>query len=122
MLDLDDSPVSIEEQKPAITLRSVLLGLIAVVVVCAVTPFNDYVLSNTSLTAGFMPLGMVLILFVLVVGINGTLHRWFPRRALGTGELAIIVLMTLVACSLPNWGMMRFLVPMPVTPFHIGAG
>jgi hypothetical protein len=121
MLDLDDSPVSIDEQKPAITLRSVLLGLIAVVLVCAVTPFNDYVLSNTSLTAGFMPLGMVLILFVLVVGINGTLHRWFPRRALGTGELAIIVLMTLVACSLPNWGMMRFLVPMPVTPFHMGA-
>ena len=54
--------------------------------------------------------------------INGSLHRWFPRRALRSGELAVIVLMTLVACSLPNWGLMRFFIPTPVAPFHVGAG
>src|SRR5580704_3986434 len=110
-----------EDKKSAITIRSLILGLFSATAICALTPFNDFVLSNTSLTAGFLPLGAVLILFVLVVGINGSLHRWFPRRALSTGELAVIVLMTLVACSIPNWGLMRFFIPTPVTPFHLGA-
>src|SRR4051812_35497412 len=90
----------------SITWRSLLLGTIAVIAVCGLTPLNDLILNDTSLNAGFMPLGAVLILFVLVVGINAPLHKWFPSAALSTGELAIIVLMTLIACSLPNWGLM----------------
>jgi hypothetical protein len=105
----------------AVTWRSLLVGTAAVALVCGLTPYNDFVLSDTSLAAGFMPLAAVLILFVLVVGINAPLHRWAPRRALTTGELAVVVLMTLVACGLPNWGLMRFLVPQPVAPFHLGA-
>ncbi len=111
----------LQDKKSAVTLRSVLLGLVAVAAVCSLTTFNDFVLSNTSLTAGFLPLGTVLILFILVVGINGSLHRWLPRWALSTGELAIIVLMMLVSCSVPNWGFMRFFLPIPTTPFHLGA-
>src|SRR3954451_24292936 len=102
------------------TFRSVLLGTISAIVICAMTPLNDLILNDTSLTAGFMPLGAVLMLFVLVVCINAPLHRWFPNRALRTPELAIIVLMTLVASSLPNWGLMRFLIPTPIAPFHMG--
>jgi hypothetical protein len=113
--------LNMDNGKSPVTVRSVFLGIIAVLLVCFLTPFNDFVLSNTSLTAGFMPLGAVLILFVLVVGINGSLYRWFPRHALSSAELAVVVLMTLVACSIPNWGLMRFLIPQPVAPFHMGA-
>jgi hypothetical protein len=105
----------------AITARSVLVGTAAVILVCALSPLNDLILSDTSLTAGFVPLAAVLISFLLVVGINGPLHCWAPRYALGTGELAVVLLMTLVACSIPNWGLMRFFVPTPVAPFHLGA-
>lgn len=88
--------------------------------VCAAAPFNDIVLSDTSLAAGYFPLAMVLVLFVLTVCVNAPLHRLLPRHALSGGELAVITLMTLLACSLPNWGMMRFLVPTPVVPFFLG--
>jgi hypothetical protein len=105
-----------------VTWRSILLGTISVIAVCGLTPLNDLTVNDTSLCAGYMPLAAVLILFLLVVGINAPLHRWFPRRALRSGELAVIVLMTLVACGLPNWGLMRFFVPSPIAPFHVGAG
>jgi hypothetical protein len=118
---LDESPVSAKRERSAVTLRSILLGVFTVLIVCSLTTFNDFVLSNTSLTAGFLPVGLVLVLFILVVGVNGSLHRWLPQRALSTGELAVIVLMTLVACSIPNWGLMRFFIPLPVMPFHMGA-
>jgi hypothetical protein len=109
------------DYKRSLTWRSLLLGTLAAVAICTLTPLNDLIFSDTSLSAGFMPLGAVLVLFVLVVAINGPLHRWFPRHALASGELAVILLMTLVACSLPNWGLIRLLLPMPIAPFHVGA-
>src|SRR6478752_1306231 len=110
-----------QSQPKSVTWRSLALGTVAALIVCGLTPLNDFVLSDTSLVAGFVPLAAVLILFALVVGINAPLHRWAPRRALNTGELAVVVLLTLVACGLPNWGLMRFLAPTPVAPFHVGA-
>ncbi|HEV2293085.1 MAG TPA: DUF6785 family protein [Tepidisphaeraceae bacterium] len=104
-----------------VTWRSVLLGTIAVALVCGLTPYNDFVLSDTSFTAGYLPLSAVLILFVVVVGINAPLHRFVPRHALSQRELAVIVLMSLLACALPSWGLMRFLAPAPVMPFYFGA-
>jgi len=105
----------------ALTWRSVVLGTITVIAICALTPINDFTLSNTSLAAGFMPLAGVLTLFVFVVLINAPLHRFVPRFALSSAELAVIVLMSFVACALSNWGLMRFFIPTPVSPFHLGA-
>src|SRR5207253_10500959 len=75
-------------QIPSVTWRSLLLGTIAVVLICGLAPLNDFIFSDTSLVAGYVPLAAVLILFTLVVGINAPLHRWAPRHALTTGELA----------------------------------
>src|SRR6476646_11602249 len=104
-----------------ITRRSLVIGTLCVVAVCGVTPLNDLIFNDTSLAAGFVPLAAVLIAFLLVVGVNAPLHRWFPSQALATNELAVILMMTLVACSIPNWGLMRFFIPTPVAPFHLGA-
>ena len=105
----------------AITPRSLLVGTLCVIAVCAGTPVNDLILSDTSLVAGFLPLAAVLLAFILVVAVNAPLHRFAPRHALRTGELAVVLLMTLVSCGIPNWGLMRFLAPTPVSPFHMGA-
>lgn len=105
----------------AITVRSVAVGTAAVVAICGLTPYNDFVLSDTSLSAGFLPLGLVLLQFLLIVGVNGPLHRWAPRHALTTPELAVVSMMMLLASALPNWGLMRFLVPTPVAYFFLGS-
>lgn len=105
----------------SITWRSLSVGTLAVIAVCALTPLNDYVTyADASLAAGFLPLIAVLILFVLVVGVNPLLYRLAPRHALTSPELAVVLVMTLVSCSIPNWGLMRFFIPTPVAPFHIG--
>jgi hypothetical protein len=115
------APLSARPDARRVTWRSLLLGTAAVVAVAALSPYNDYALSNTSAVAGFLPLAAVVILFVLIVAINAPLHRWAPSRALSPAELAVILLMVLVACGLTNWGLMRFFIPQPVVPFHIGA-
>jgi hypothetical protein len=105
----------------SLTPRSVLIGAAFAAAVCGLTPLSDLTVNDTSLVSGFVPLGAVLALFLLVVGINAPLHRWRPRHALRSGEMAVILMMTLVSCGLPNWGLTRFFVPTPVAPFHIGA-
>src|SRR5947209_18394549 len=104
----------------AVTWRSVVTGTIGAILICGLTPYNDFVLSATSLSAGFLPLGAVLVMFFLIVAINAPLHRWRPRAALTTPELAVVTLMVLVASSIPNWGLMRFFIPTPVAPFRNG--
>src|SRR6185369_11104549 len=101
---VDDVPPKTAPSRtsPAITRRSLIVGAICVAAVCGLTPLNDLIFSDTSLVSGFLPLAAVLVAFVLVVGVNAPLSRWWPRRALSGGELAIAMLMTLVACSIPN--------------------
>lgn len=106
--------------KDGLTARAILLGTLVVAGVCAMTPFNDLVLTDMHLSAGFAPLAAFLVPFALIVLINAPLHRFAPKRALRTGELAVIVMMLLVGCSLPSWGLVRFWVPTPVAPFYFG--
>src|SRR5688572_28771160 len=116
-----DTIAATKTAERSITWRSLLVGTLCVIAVCAGTPMNDLIVSDTSLVAGFLPLAAVLLTFILVVGVNAPLHRWAPRHALRSGELGVVLLMTLVSCGIPNWGLMRFFAPTPVAPFQMGA-
>ena len=107
--------------RKGITFRSVLLGSLGALVICGLTPFNDYVVVNTFFIGGYLPLALVLMLFLLVVCLNAPLLRLAPRHAFSTSELAVIILITLISCAFPSQGMMRYLLPMMVGPFHQGA-
>ncbi len=92
-----------------VTWRSLLLGLLGVVFICALTPYNNYVLLNTDFVGNHLPASLLIFFLIFVLLVNGLLHRFSPRRALGSGELAVALGMTLVACSLPSVGLMRYL-------------
>src|SRR5947208_10843027 len=94
-----------------ITWRSVLLGSAAVAFVCALAPYNDYVVANTWLVGSYLPPVLILFFFVLIVLVNGPLHRWAPTHALSHGELAVVMAMTLMGCCIPGQGLMRQLLP-----------
>lgn len=104
-----------------ITGRSAVLGSLMVCLVCGLTPYNDWVVANTPAIGSYLPLVLILTFFALVVLVNGPLHRWAPRWALSSGELAVAMAMTLVSCSLPTQGMMRNLLPTLVSPFYHAA-
>jgi hypothetical protein len=100
-----------------VTWRSVLLGLSGVVLICGLTPYNDYALNNTFLVGNNLPLGVVMLLFVFAVFINGPLSRFAPRFAFSGGEIAVAFTMALVSCALPSSGLMRYFPPSLVSPF-----
>lgn len=106
-----------DETRPrGVTLRAVLLGVLAVALVALVTPYNDYIVVNTFFIGSYLPLSLVLALFVLVILVNAPLHKWAPRHALSGGELATLIAMMLVGCSIPSQGLLRYWLPMLVAP------
>ena len=103
----------------AITFRSVVLGLLGVVFICGLTPYNDYALNNTFLVGNNLPLGVIMLLFVFVLLVNAPLMRFVPRFAFSAGEITVAFSMTLVSCALPSSGLMRYFPPTLVGPFWV---
>ena len=62
-------PLAAQPRPRWITARSVLLGSLAVCLVCGLTPYNDYVVANTFLVGNYLPPALVLSFFVLVVAV-----------------------------------------------------
>jgi hypothetical protein len=124
--DRPDSPPGPSQPLPlpapprSITWRSVLLGSAAVCLVSLLGPYNDYVVANSFLVGSYFPPVLAGLFFVLVILVNGPLHWLRPRWALSAGELAIVMVMLLVACSIPGQGLMRNFMPTPAAPFYHG--
>lgn len=97
-----------ERARSPITLRSVIIGLLGVIIINLLTPFNDMVLRNGLLASGSLPVGVMLLVFLLVVAINGPMSRFAHSRSLRTGELAFILLLMMVGCAFPGRGLMQF--------------
>jgi len=102
------APLASQTTNSPVTGRAVALGLVGTILICALTPYNDYALNNTFLVGNNLPLGVVMLLFGLSVLINGPLSRFAPRHALSSGEVAVAFGMTLVSCALPSSGLMRY--------------
>jgi hypothetical protein len=99
-------------------MRSVALGLIGVVLICSLTAYNDFVVANTYLVGSALPLGLLLYFLIVVLFVNAPLHRWWPRRAFSSGELAVALVMVLVGCGLPSTGLMRYLPAQLIAPWQ----
>jgi hypothetical protein len=98
-----------EPRPRAVTWRSFLVGLIGVLFICGLTPYNDYAVANTYLVGNFLPIGLVLFLMVTILLVNAPLRKFAPKAALREGELAVVTAMLLVACAIPSSGLMRYL-------------
>lgn len=108
----DPGPGTPDPESPpqrVVTLRAVLLGLLGVIFICGLTPYNDYAMGNTFLVGNFLPIGLLLFFGCFLLLVNAPLRKWRPGWALGGGELSVALGMTLVASALPSSGLMRYL-------------
>src|SRR5512133_3700748 len=94
----------------AITFRAVLAGLAGVCLISGVGPYNDLLLENTFLIGGNMPVGMLVLMLLLLVLVDGSLSRCAPRSAFSDGEMTVILSMLLVGCAVPRVGFTSYII------------
>ncbi len=90
------------------TVRSIILGLLAAAFITATGYVNDQILKSTYMVGNHLPISVfgLLILFLLVF--NPLLKMISPKLALAPKELAVILGAALISCSIPNSGLMRY--------------
>ena len=99
------------------TLRAVLIGLIGATAICALTYLNDVVMQQPTLVGNHMPTSVYGGLIVFLVAVQPVLVLLHRKLALRGAELAVVLLLTLVACSIPASGLMRSLTTVMVAPY-----
>src|SRR6476661_7150939 len=108
MGDATGTNVGVVARRP-VNGRSVGVGLAGVLGISLLTAYNDFAVNNTYLIATYLPVGVLLFLLALVIGVNGPLRRWKRSWALSSAELSVVVAMMLAGCAVPASGLMRYL-------------
>lgn len=87
------------------TSRSIIIGMLGAITLCATGYFNDEVMDSTFLVGNHLPISIYggLILFVLVV--NPLLARLRRAWALSGREIAVVLVLLLAACFVPGRGL-----------------
>ncbi len=101
-----------------ITARSLLIGIVGVICQCLATPYNDFRVGGTYLAGNHLPIAVVFVMLIFVLGVNILLKRLKSGSELQGSELLIIWGMMLVASGIPSSGLMRYLVPLAVSPYY----
>ncbi|MCE5328592.1 MAG: hypothetical protein LLG01_19485 [Planctomycetaceae bacterium] len=89
------------------TLRAIILGLVSAVAI-ACGGYLCGLLAIGKIPVGHFPVFLFGLLFVALVAGNPLLHLIRPSWRLSGRELALVLGMSLVACSLPSDGLMRY--------------
>ncbi|MCK5805432.1 MAG: hypothetical protein KAI66_21555 [Lentisphaeria bacterium] len=101
------------------SIRSVLIGLFAAFFIAGLGFVNDRILELESFNNGHqLPIIVLGVLFIVVVAINPLLVRYRQRWAFRPPELAVIVVLAMVSCSIPGRGLMEQFTQVLVMPYH----
>lgn len=90
------------------TIRAFIIGLFCVAIVAAVTPYNDYFVSNTYFTGYHFPAGVFFLLLFLTLGVNVLIKLIRRAWALRQSELMLVWCMALISSTVPASGLMRY--------------
>lgn len=105
-------------KSPRITTRSLLIGILYVLFLCSLTPYNDYYIRNTFVSGNHFPIGSFFLFTLLVLGLNPLLSRIRRESVLTPTELLTIWIMMIVASGIPSSGYLRYHLFMLTAPFY----
>jgi len=100
------------------TFRSIVVGLCSAAFICGFTFFNNCVINQTNLTGNNMPIYVYGGLILVVLALNPILIRLSRRWAFSGKELAVIIALTLAACTIPAEGLMWTFPNALILPYH----
>lgn len=105
---MSSEPTQPTPPRPFLTLRAIALGLIGVLLLCGITPFNNLVVANTDLIGNHFPAGVLLLILLVVLFINAPLARFKPRWMLRRDEMIVMLSMWLIGSAIPFVGLNRY--------------
>ena len=110
---------SASQNSSGLTLRSLLLGLIQVLIVCLGAPYAIWVLGSSEITWSFFPIS-VGFPFLCLIFFNILLKSIKRHWALRPAELITIMVMGMVVTGVPIF-MVGYMLSIPTTPYYFAS-
>jgi hypothetical protein len=92
------------------SVRTLLAGTLLCLLISVMAPYANVYLQGSMLALDFGTAAALFLLF-LILGVNTALSRLHRSLVFQQGELAVIYLMMITACSIPTMGLMEYLLP-----------
>ncbi|MBN1256289.1 MAG: hypothetical protein JXA52_01140 [Planctomycetes bacterium] len=115
---MENNQLKTGEQERAFTLKSLMFGLLGVLLICVYTVFNDCQLKQSLMIGNHFPPGAFFFMFLLAFVWNRLCVKLAPSLVLNTKELVVVFAMTLSACWIPGEGLYRYFLNMLIMPWH----
>jgi hypothetical protein len=96
--------------------RALIIGIVAVLVIGAGTPYADLVMRGTWVGLTAFPISALFVLIAVVGGLNTLMRRL--GKGLSTAELLLVYCMSLVAGGIPSFGLTGLLIPYIAGPYY----
>lgn len=100
------------------TLRSIIIGLLFGSFIAAFGYYNDFYLELTFLVGNHLPIIVFGSMILYMIVLDPLLRRLWRRLPLKRGEMAVILIMMLSACSVPGSGLMRLFTTVITLPVY----
>lgn len=102
-----------------LTARSLIAGILQVLIVCLGAPYAIWVLGSSEITWSFFPVGVGFPFLCLILA-NGVLRRARPSWSFRPQELITVAVMGLVVIGVPIF-MVGFVLAIPTTPHYFAS-
>ena len=112
-----DSP----QKDRALTIRSLLLGILIVILVNIGSSYSLFILHSTLISVGYLPLVVVFLFFLVVAILNIVIKSLCPCWALRPPELAIIFVMALLGATFQPFGSVSLLIGIIGAPYYFAS-
>ena len=107
--------------KSALTWRAVIVGIILVILLDFITPYNDYFILGSYMASHHVPVAASFLLMILTLLLGGLIGRRISVLRFSPGELLTIWAMMCVAAGIPSSGLLRFLIPLLPAPNYFAS-
>jgi len=106
--------------KNTVTLRSFLIGIVCVIGLCALTPYNNHYVNGSAYpSSNHLPFGPLFLIVLLTLLFNVVLRQIHPKAMLSHTELIVIWCMMVVAVAIPSKAYAEYLLPDLVAPYYL---
>ena len=92
----------------SVTFRSIFIAIVCIIVICAISPYNNYLTGAAWIAGDQFSIGVIAILSIIVLIVNVLLRKFIPKKALTTGELVTIWCMMAIIASFPSSAFERY--------------
>jgi len=108
----------LESDRDHLTFRSVLAGLVLVVLVILAQIYTEYVINASSTNYSHFPIYAFLTFVLLALLVVPVLGRYLKRNAPSRSELFTVLIMVMVAGMIPSNGLVGFFLVVLASPFY----